>query len=456
MSLHIVILAAGMGTRMKSALPKVIHPIAAQPMLQHVINTAKSLTPEQIIVIHGHGGELVKDAISDPTLTWVEQTALVGTGDAVKRALPALPAKGHVLILYGDVPLITSVTLQRLLAAAGDKDLGLLTANLADPSGYGRIVRDADNRVTAIVEQKDASEAELALNEINTGLMCVQAGHLHRFLGQLTNNNAQKEYYLTDIIAMAAAENVTVQAAHPDDFIETLGVNDRFQLAQLERAYQRRHANAFLTAGLAMADPERFDLRGELKFGQDCTVDINVIIEGEVTLGNRVQIGANCIIRNCVIGDDTVIKPFSHLDGATIGSTAAIGPYARLRPGTLLHDNVHIGNFVETKKTVVGNGSKASHLTYLGDTVIGRDCNIGAGTITCNYDGVNKFQTTIGDGVFVGSDTQFVAPVTIEDGATIGAGSTIRSNAPANELTLTYVKQRNVPAWKRPVKIKKD
>lgn len=452
MSLHVVILAAGMGKRMKSDLPKVLHPIADVPMLGHVVNTAKSLAPDQIIVIHGHGGDRVRATLNDPTLTWAEQTALIGTGDAVKRALPFLPQQGKVLILYGDVPLITATTLQRLLNAANDRHLGLLTAHLADPTGYGRIVRNAAGNVAAIVEQKDAHPAELAIGEINTGLMCVQAEHLHRFLARLTNNNAQQEYYLTDIIAMAVDEAIPVVAVQPDDVIETLGVNDRAQLAQLERAFQRRQSEALLAGGLAMADPSRFDLRGQLTFGRDCAIDVNVIIAGKVTLGERVRIGANCVLSDCELGDDVVVQPFSHLDGAKIGQRATIGPYARLRPGTVLCDNVHIGNFVETKKTVLGEGSKANHLTYLGDAVIGRDCNIGAGTITCNYDGANKFQTTLGDRVFVGSDTQFVAPVSVGDDATIGAGSTIRRDCPAGQLTLTHTQQKSVSAWKRPVK----
>jgi bifunctional UDP-N-acetylglucosamine pyrophosphorylase/glucosamine-1-phosphate N-acetyltransferase len=452
MSLNIVILAAGMGKRMKSRLPKVLHPLAGKPLLEHVVSTANTLHPERVLVVHGHGGDQVKHALSCCAVTWVEQTELLGTGDAVRRTLDHLPDEGPVLILYGDVPLITSETLTRLVIASEGNALGLLTAFLEDPHGYGRIMRAPGGRVSAIIEEKDATPQQRLINEINTGLMCVDAAHLKLWIRQLNNDNAQKEYYLTDIIAMAVSNEVMVNTVHPEAIPEILGVNDKRQLAELERVMQRRQADRLMCDGLMLADPERFDLRGSLTFGCDCQLDVNVLVEGDVTLGCGVKVGPQVVLRNCTIGDNVVVHPFSHIDGATIGHHAVIGPYARLRPGTNLDEHVHIGNFVETKKASIGAGSKANHLTYLGDCRIGRECNIGAGTITCNYDGVNKHETLIGDRVFVGSDTQLIAPVTVEDDATLAAGTTLRKKAPASSLTLTYVAQKSLPNWKRPIK----
>ena len=450
--LHIVILAAGQGTRMKSALPKVVHPIGAKPLLGHVVATARSLDAQRIHVVYGHGGDRVRAVINDPYLHWVEQRQQLGTGNAVSQAIDHIDNTAAVLVLYGDVPLTTRETLKPLVASANSGELGLLTAILPDPHGYGRIVRNTDNGIERIVEQKDASEAERAIREINSGMMALPARHLKKWLGQLKNNNAQGEYYLTDIIAMAVADGVRVNGVIARDNDEILGVNDRVQLAHLERVYQKRCAEQLMRNGVTISDPSRLDIRGEVITGQDVMLDIGVILQGTVKLGNRVTVGAHCVLKDVEIGDDVEILPMSHVDGAVIHAGAHAGPFARIRPGTILSEAAHVGNFVEIKNSQVGSGSKINHLSYVGDTTMGRDVNIGAGTITCNYDGAYKHRTVIGDRVFVGSDTQLVAPVTVEDGATIGAGSTITKDAPAEELTLSRSKQVTINGWKRPTK----
>ncbi len=450
--LHIVILAAGQGTRMKSALPKVVHPIGARPLLGHVVVTAKALDAAKIHVVYGHGGDQVRAAINDSALHWVEQRQQLGTGHAVAQAIDHIDDHAVVLILYGDVPLTTIETLQPLVASARSGELGLLTAILSDPHGYGRIVRNTNNHIERIVEQKDASEAERAIREINSGMMALPARQLKKWLSQLSNDNAQGEYYLTDIIAMAGVDGVKVNGVIARDNDEILGVNDRVQLAYLERVYQKRCAERLMRQGVTISDPSRLEIRGEVATGQDVTLDIGVILEGSVKLGNRVTVGAHCVLKDVVIGDDVQILPMSHIDGATIHAGAIAGPFSRIRPGTVLAEAAHVGNFVEIKNSQIGTGSKINHLSYVGDTTMGCEVNIGAGTITCNYDGANKHRTVIGDRVFVGSDTQLVAPVTVRDGATIGAGSTITKDAPAEELTLSRSKQLTISGWKRPVK----
>jgi bifunctional UDP-N-acetylglucosamine pyrophosphorylase / glucosamine-1-phosphate N-acetyltransferase len=452
--LHIVILAAGQGTRMKSSLPKVVHPIGARPLLAHVVATAKALSAAKIHVVYGHGGDKVRAAVGDPDLHWVEQRQQLGTGHAVAQAIDHIDDHATVLILYGDVPLTTVETLQPLVASANSGALGLLTAILPDPHGYGRIVRNTEGNIERIVEQKDASESERALREINSGMMALPAQQLKNWLAALKNDNAQGEYYLTDIIAMAVADGVRVNGVIARDNDEILGVNDRVQLAHLERVYQRRCAERLMRQGVTICDPSRVEIRGEVSTGQDVTLDIGVILEGTVKLGNRVMIGAHCVLKDVEIGDGVKILPMSHIDGATIHAGAIAGPFSRIRPGTVVSEAAHVGNFVEIKNSQVGAGSKVNHLSYVGDTTMGRDVNIGAGTITCNYDGANKHRTIIGDRVFVGSDTQLVAPVTVNDGATIGAGSTITKDAPAEELTLSRSKQLTINGWKRPTKKK--
>jgi len=453
MALGVVILAAGQGTRMKSTLPKVLHTLAGRPLLQHVIDTARTLDPEKIVVVYGHGGGDVRTRINDADLVWAEQAEQLGTGHAVQQAIPHLDGLDRVLVLYGDVPLTRSETLQGLLDAAGE-GFGLLTVELDDPTGYGRVERDAEGRVMRIVEQKDANPEQLALREINTGIMVIPESRLHDWLGQLENNNAQGEYYLTDVLAMAVIEGMPISVSQPTDLMEAEGVNNKRQLAALERAWQRRAADGLMDAGLTLRDPARFDLRGTLKHGRDCVVDINVVIEGEVSLGNDVSIGANTVLRNVVIGDDVVIRENCVLEEAVVGDASQIGPYSRLRPGTELVGGAHVGNFVEIKKSTVGLGSKVNHLTYVGDSQIGSGVNIGAGTITCNYDGANKHKTIIGDNAFIGSNTALVAPVEVGEGATIGAGSTIGKDAPQGKLTLTRAKQMTIPNWVRPRKQK--
>ncbi|WP_404366146.1 bifunctional UDP-N-acetylglucosamine diphosphorylase/glucosamine-1-phosphate N-acetyltransferase GlmU [Marinobacter sp.] len=450
--LHVVILAAGQGSRMKSALPKVLHSVAGRPMLHHVIDTARQIGAAGIHTVIGHGADHVRAATPANDLDWVLQEQQLGTGHAVAQALPQLPDNAAVLVLYGDVPLTTADTLRDLAGVVDQDTLGLLTVTLDNPDGYGRILRDAAGKVTAIVEQKDASEAQKQIHEVNTGILAVSAGHLKEWLPALSNSNAQGEYYLTDIIAMAVSHGLDISVAQPGDAFEVQGVNNRIQLAQLERWFQRREADRLMTEGATLADPARIDVRGELTIGSDILIDVNVVFEGRVELGSRVSIGPNCVIRDTRIAEGAVIHANSVIDGAEVGSDAQIGPFARLRPGTRLAANTKVGNFVETKKAVVGEGSKINHLSYVGDATLGRDVNVGAGTITCNYDGVNKFQTVLEDGVFVGSNTSLVAPVTVAAGATIGAGSTITRDVAAEELAVARGRQRNIPDWPRPPK----
>lgn len=455
MALQVVILAAGKGTRMRSALPKVMQPLAGKPLLAHVLTVSRDLGAQRPIVVYGHGGEIVQQAFAGEAIDWVLQAEQKGTGHAVQVALPMLASEGHSLILYGDVPLLSVATLQRLLAACtGNQDVGLLTVTLANPSGYGRIVR-IDGRVARIVEQKDASADELAITEVNTGILCVPNACLHRWLPTLRNANAQGEYYLTDLIGMATSEGVAVTAVHPDTIWEVEGVNDKLQLATLERVWQRAQAEALLRAGVTIIDPARVDIRGELQHGYDVLLEPNVQINGKVSLGDHVQIGMGSVLSNCSIAAGTVIKPYSIIDSAQIGAGAHIGPFARIRPGSVLADGVYIGNFVETKATQMGEGSKANHLAYLGDAVIGCGVNIGAGTITCNYDGANKHQTEIGDHAFIGTNNSLVAPVRIGAYATTGAGSTITKTVEDATLAVSRAKQISIDGWQRPRKLSK-
>ncbi|WJV62576.1 bifunctional UDP-N-acetylglucosamine diphosphorylase/glucosamine-1-phosphate N-acetyltransferase GlmU [Pectobacteriaceae bacterium C52] len=452
-AMSVVILAAGKGTRMYSDLPKVLHPLAGKPMVQHIIDAAMKIGARNMHLVYGHGGDLLKEALSDLSLNWVLQAEQLGTGHAMQQAAPWFADDEDILMLYGDVPLISPATLQRLLQAKPLGGIGLLTVKVNDPTGYGRIVRK-NGEVVGIIEHKDASEEQRQISEINTGILVANGQDLKRWLSQLTNDNVQGEYYLTDIIAMAVQEGHRVMAVHPDSQSEVEGVNNRLQLATLERVYQQEQAKKLLLAGVTLRDPARFDLRGELKHGRDVTIDTNVIFEGEVTLGSRVKIGAGCVIKNSVIGDDCEISPYSVVEDAVLEAKCTIGPFARLRPGAELAEGAHVGNFVELKKARLGKGSKAGHLSYLGDVDIGAGVNIGAGTITCNYDGANKHKTIIGDDVFVGSDTQLVAPVSVAKGATIGAGTTITRNVGENELVISRVKQQHIAGWVRPVKRK--
>ncbi len=454
MSLDIVILAAGQGTRMRSALPKVLHPVAGKPMLGHVIDTARKLAPRKIHVVIGHGAELVRERLTADDINFVLQSEQLGTGHAVAQALPALQAE-KVLILYGDVPLTQVETLTRLLEQANDSQLGLLTVNLADPAGYGRIVRNAAGVVQAIVEHKDASDAQRAIREGNTGILAVPGKRLGDWLGRLSNSNAQGEYYLTDVIAMAVADGLVVATETAQDEMEVLGANDRIQLAQLERHYQQRAARQLMAQGVTLLDPARFDLRGEASVGRDVLIDVNVILEGKVVIEDDVQIGPNCVIKDSVLRRGAIVKANSHLEGAELGEGADCGPFARLRPGARLGAKAHVGNFVELKNAVLGDGAKAGHLSYLGDAEIGARSNIGAGTITCNYDGANKHRTVMGEDVFIGSNSSIVAPVTLGNGATTGAGSTVTQDVPAKALAVGRAKQRNIEGWKRPQKAPK-
>ncbi|MEM5506473.1 bifunctional UDP-N-acetylglucosamine diphosphorylase/glucosamine-1-phosphate N-acetyltransferase GlmU [Shewanella frigidimarina] len=454
MSLNVVILAAGKGTRMRSDLPKVLHPIAHKSMVQHVIDTANSLGSSAIQLVYGYGADKLQAALGEQALNWVLQAEQLGTGHAVAQANPNINDDDTVLILYGDVPLIQQSTLEALLAVRPTNGLAILTVNLPNPTGYGRIVRE-QGKVVGIIEQKDANAEQLAINEVNTGIMAVPGKQLKAWLNRLSNNNAQGEYYLTDIIAMANADGVEITTSQPQSAIEVEGANNRVQLAQLERAYQARAAEKMMLEGANLRDPARIDIRGDVSVGMDVMIDVNVIFQGKVTLGNNVTIGAGAILIDCDIADNAEIKPYTIVEGAKLGQAASAGPFARLRPGAELKEDAHIGNFVEIKKSVLGKGSKAGHLAYLGDAQIGAGVNIGAGTITCNYDGANKFITTIEDGVFVGSDTQLVAPVTIGKNATLGAGSTITKDVAENELVITRVKQRHITGWQRPIKIKK-
>lgn len=449
--LNIVILAAGKGTRMVSERPKVLHPLGGKPLLSHVLETARMLNPAKIIVVYGHGGETVRDAMNDPALVWVHQATQLGTGHALQQAAPALDRGGHTLVLYGDVPLIRAATLQSLLQVAVD-GVGLLTVTLDDPGGYGRILRGVDGAVTGIVEHRDASIAQHAIQEINTGILVLPTDRLVAWVAQLRNDNAQKEYYLTDVIALAVAEKARVSTCQPGHFREVLGVNSPQQLAELERLYQQEQATQLLVAGVRLTDPARIDVRGELRCGRDVAIDVNCIFEGRVVLGDNVTVDANCVLRDVEVKAGTHIAPFSLLEKSVVGEDCHIGPYARIRPGSELARAAHIGNFVEIKNSQVGEGSKINHLSYVGDATIGQKVNIGAGTITCNYDGAYKHRTIIEDGAFIGSDTQLVAPVRIGRGATIGAGSTVTRDAPPEQLTLSRAKQLSVSGWTRPRK----
>jgi len=449
--LHVVILAAGEGKRMKSVLPKVLQKIAGRPMLAHVIATARALEPAGIHVVYGHRGEAVRDAFAyQSDLVWAEQAQQLGTGHALQQAMPGVPPDARVLVLYGDVPLLRADTLQRLLATPGR--IAVLVADLVDPTGYGRIVRDAEGRVARIVEHKDADEEQREIRTINTGILVADGEPLRRWLEHLRNDNAQGEYYLTDVFAAAAAEFDAAEMAHVLDPIEVEGANDPWQLAQLERAFQRRTARALCLQGARIADPARIDVRGEVRVGNDVEIDVDVVFEGKVELADGVRIGPFCRIKDVTLGPGTEVRAHCDLDGVVVEGAALIGPFARLRPGTVLADGVHVGNFVETKNAKLGVTTKANHLTYLGDVVIGSGVNVGAGTITCNYDGVNKFATTIEDGAFIGSNSSLVAPVTIGRDATIAAGSVITRNAPPGELTVARARQATIEGWQRPRK----
>ena len=454
MSTTVIILAAGKGTRMRSNLPKVLQPLAGRPLLGHVIDTAKKLQADHIITIYGHGGALVQNAFAHEQVQWVEQAEQLGTGHAVQVTLPVLPREGVSLILSGDVPCITEQTLKKLLDVSRETQIGLVTLTLADATGYGRIVRE-NGKIQAIVEHKDASEAQRQIQEINTGIYCVSNAKLHEWLPKLSNNNAQGEYYLTDIVAMAIADGLEVASVEPQLAFEVEGVNDRVQLAALEREFQNFQAKQLMQQGVHLIDPTRFDLRGNLTAGKDVRIDINVIIEGDCELGDGVEIGAGCILKNTKIAAGTKVQPYSVFDQAVVGEDAQIGPFSRLRPGAILANEVHIGNFVEVKNSQIGLGSKANHFTYLGDAEVGAGSNIGAGTITCNYDGANKFKTIIGDQVFIGSNSSLVAPVTIANGATVGAGSTITRDVAEQCLAVERSKQFTKENYQRPQKLKK-
>lgn len=451
MSLSVVILAAGKGTRMKSNLPKVLHPVAHKSMVQHVIDAAKVLNSEQITLVYGHGGEQMQHALSHNDLNWALQAEQLGTGHAVQVATPFVNDNDTVLILYGDVPLIQTDTLQKLLDVKPEQGIALLTVHLTNPMGYGRIIRD-NGQVVGIVEQKDANPEQLAINEVNTGIMAVNGGLLKSWLSKLSNNNAQGEYYLTDIIAMAHQDGFAISTAHPHNAMEVEGANNRIQLAGLEREYQRLATESLMLAGATLRDPARVDIRGEVRVGEDVHIDVNVIFEGNVTLGNGVHIGPNCVLKDCQIGDNTVIEANSLVDQANVAEQAQIGPFARLRPGSVIMRKGKVGNFVEMKKSTLGEGSKANHFSYLGDAEVGAGVNIGAGVITANYDGVNKFKTEIQDNAFIGTNSTLVAPVTISANGFVAAGSTITKDVEQDGLAIARGKQRNISGWQRPVK----
>lgn len=456
MPLSIVILAAGQGTRMRSRLPKVLQTLAGQPLLAHVLDAADKLSADAVHVVYGHGGERVPEAFPGRRIDWVRQESQLGTGHAVAQAIGKIPDSHLVMVLYGDVPLIRPETLQRLIDAAAESDLVLLTTKLADPSGYGRILRDSQGGIERIVEHKDATDTERRIDEINTGLLLCPASRLRQWLEALGNDNAQGEYYLTDIIGMAANEGLRVEGLLVEEADEVHGINDRAQLAEAERLLRARTAERLLRDGVTLADPARIDVRGSLQCGQDVSIDVNVVFEGDVALGDGVRIGPGCVIRDCTIGDGSIVDALCHLEAASVGRNCRIGPYARLRPGAMLSEDVHIGNFVEVKKSDIGEASKVNHLTYIGDTSIGAGVNVGAGTITCNYDGANKHRTVIEDGAFIGSNTALVAPVRIGRNATIGAGSTISKDAPSDALTVSRARQVSIESWQRPTKRKKE
>jgi len=451
MSLEVIVLAAGQGKRMHSALPKVLHRLAGRPLLAHVLEAARALAPQRILIVHGHGGDAVKAAIDGAALEWIEQAEQLGTGHAVLQALPRVAPESEVLVLYGDVPLVRAETLRRLVDAARG-GLAILTAEFPDPSGYGRIVRGAGGRVERIVEQKDASAAELSVREVNAGFLAANAARLSDWLSGVPNRNAQKEYYLTDVVALAVREGVAVTAVKVADWREVAGVNSRRELAELERAHQNLQAARLLEAGVALADPARVDVRGSVECGRDVWIDVNCVFEGKVVLGDGVRIGPNCVLRNAAVAAGTEIHAFSLLEDAEVGARCRIGPYARLRPGASLAEDVHIGNFVEVKASRFGAGSKANHLSYIGDSEVGARVNIGAGTITCNFDGAAKHRTVIEDDCFIGSDATLVAPVRIAKGSYIGAGSTISEDTPPGQLTVARARQVSVPDWNPPKK----
>ncbi|PTP71380.1 bifunctional UDP-N-acetylglucosamine diphosphorylase/glucosamine-1-phosphate N-acetyltransferase GlmU [Vibrio splendidus] len=451
MKFSAVILAAGKGTRMYSNTPKVLHTLAGKPMVKHVIDTCNGLGAQNINLVYGHGGDQMKATLAEESVNWALQAEQLGTGHAVDQASAHFADDEKVLVLYGDVPLISPQTIENLLDAQPNGGIALLTVVLDNPMGYGRIIR-RNGPVVAIVEQKDATDEQKLIKEINTGVMVATGGDLKRWLSGLSNDNAQGEYYLTDVIAAAHDEGRAVEAVHPVSPIEVEGVNDRSQLARLERAYQAEQADKLLKQGVMLRDPSRFDLRGELQCGMDVEIDTNVIIEGSVSIGDNVVIGTGCVLKDCEIDDNTIVRPYSVIEGATVGEDCTVGPFTRLRPGADMRNNSHVGNFVEMKNTRLGEGSKANHLTYLGDAEIGQRVNVGAGAITCNYDGANKFKTIIGDDVFVGSDSQLIAPVTIGNGATVGAGSTVTRDVAENELVISRPKERKIADWKRPTK----
>ncbi len=453
MNIAVVILAAGQGKRMKSDLPKVLQPLAGKPLLKHVIDTAVTLDPRSLHVVYGHGGDRVREVLADaPVTNWVLQAEQLGTGHAVQQALPSLHDDQIALVLYGDVPLVRGETLATLLSLASEKSMGLLTVMLDDPTGYGRVLRDDTGRVLGIVEQKDATDAQRNIREGNTGVMAIPVHHLRRWLGRLRNENAQGEYYLTDIIAMAVADGVTVTPLVAPSVAEVLGVNDKLQLAELEAENRKTRARELMIAGVTLADPARIDVRGSLVTGRDVFIDINVVFEGKVTLGDRVHIGPNCVLRDCNIAADVRINPNCVIEDASVGAGSIIGPFARLRPGAKLSSDVHIGNFVEVKNSSMDTGAKANHLAYVGDATVGARVNIGAGTIIANYDGVNKHHTVIGADAHTGSNSVLVAPITVGEGATVGAGSTVTKAVPAGKLTVARAKQVTLEGWKRPQK----
>ena len=449
--MNIVILAAGQGKRMHSNLPKVLHPLAGKPLVAHVIDTARSLAPGRLCLVYGHGGEIVRATLAAADLAWARQEPQLGTGHAVQQALPFLDAAGVTLVLYGDVPLIQAGTLKRLVQAA-EGGMAILTVELVDPQGYGRIVRDADGRVVRIVEQKDASAEQRCIREINTGIMAVPTARLGEWLARLSSDNAQNEYYLTDIVGMAVDAGLPVRTANPGYEWEVLGVNSKVQLAELERVFQRRLAEELMEQGVRLADPGRIDVRGVLECGRDVFIDVNCVFEGHVVLAEAVEVGPNCVLKNARIGAGARLAAFTHIEDAVVGADGMIGPFARLRPGTELAEDVHVGNFVEIKKSRIAAHSKANHLAYIGDATIGSRVNVGAGTITCNYDGANKHQTIIEDDAFIGSDTQLVAPVTVGRGATLGAGTTLTKDAPPESLTISRARQTSISGWRRPAK----